>query len=87
MTLDVAEETQASHSRSIVPLRGGERFSQDIAHSVVGMPDRKLTFVYFHGIITRIEITVSPARARLLHSISIQDQLRYMDFLNEVERR
>lgn len=62
MTLDVGEETQASHSRSIVPLRGDERFSQDIAHSVVGMPDRKLTSVHFHDIITRIE---NRARTRL----------------------
>jgi len=55
MTLDVGKETQASHLRSIVPLRGGKRFSQDIAHFVVGMPDRKLISVYFHGIVTPIE--------------------------------
>jgi len=57
MTLDVGEEMYASHSRSIVPLRGGKQFSQDIAHFVVGMPDRKLSSVNFHSykIITRIK--------------------------------
>lgn len=71
MTLDVGEETQASHSRFIVLLRGGERLSQDIAHSVVGMPEpevdlrifsrhyhscREIAFVKLYSITTENEL-------------------------------
>lgn len=48
MTLDVGEETQASHSRSIVPLRGGERFSQDIAHSYARPEADLRAFSWYH---------------------------------------
>jgi len=84
MTLDAGEETQASHLRSIVPLRGGKRFSQDIAHFVIGMPDRKLISVYFHGIVTLSKIARTHLRALTRFPPRIN---RYMDFINKVERR
>lgn len=76
---------EASRSRSIVPLRGGKRFSQDIVRSVAGMPDRKLTSVYIHAIVTRFEY-----RSRVFANfdlISTENQSPYMDFINQVERR